>query len=161
MTKSRGVGRGKKPTLVEGVPSKQHGSYEIWKAMKQRCFNPNHKDYPRYGGRGISVCARWCESFTAFVADMGVRWKDGLTLDRIDNDGDYCPDNCRWADWTTQMENRGVRKDNGLGIPNITQRKDTGSFRLDIKRGSRGLCKTFKTLEEAVEAKENFLKGII
>jgi hypothetical protein len=89
--------------------SRRHGlseslTYTIWASMKQRCNNPKHKQYPHYGGRGITVCDRWME-FENFFADMGEK-PDGLTLDRVDNDGNYHPDNCRWATPREQMRNR-------------------------------------------------------
>lgn len=89
---------------------KKHGmrnspEYTSWQAMKARCCNPTDKDYPRYGGRGISVCQSWLDSFEAFFADMGRR-PPGMTLERIDTDGNYAPGNCEWATATDQARNR-------------------------------------------------------
>ena len=72
--------------------------------MLRRCTNPASADWPRYGGRGITVCSRW-HRFEGFLADMGL-CPDDLTLDRINNDGDYEPGNCRWTTWEQQMRNR-------------------------------------------------------
>lgn len=78
-------------------------AYTVWYQMKKRCGDAEHPHYHQYGGRGISVCARWME-FSAFYADMGDRPR-GLSLDRIDSNGNYCPENCRWTDKETQANN--------------------------------------------------------
>lgn len=89
---------------MSGTPT-----WKTWKGMLARCKNPNKTEYRYYGGRGISVCDRWDTdkggSFENFLEDMGER-PLGLTIDRIDVNGNYCKENCRWADWSTQRLNR-------------------------------------------------------
>lgn len=83
--------------------------YRIWCAMKARCTNPNNKRWMDYGGRGVRVCEQWANNFEAFAAYMGQR-PEGLTLDRINNDGHYEPGNVRWATHTEQASNRRTRR---------------------------------------------------
>lgn len=79
--------------------------YKIWVGMIQRCTNPNHKSYEKYGRRGIKVCDRWRQSFMNFFEDMGPRPSLEHSLDRRDNDSGYQPDNCRWATVDEQARN--------------------------------------------------------
>lgn len=97
---------------------KTHGlsktpTYHTWKRMRQRCSNRSNKKYYRYGGRGITVCKRW-NKYENFLEDMGERPGDDLSLDRIDNDGNYEPSNCRWATQKVQQNNRGNNLSNKL-----------------------------------------------
>lgn len=86
---------------ANGQPSRE---YRAWHGLRDRCLSPKNKDFAKYGGRGITVCERW-NSFENFLADMG-RCPPERSLDRINNDGNYEPSNCRWATPSTQNKNR-------------------------------------------------------
>ncbi len=93
--------------------------YHIWDNMKQRCNNPKKPCYKNYGGRGIYVCKEWDTSFEAFFADMGSTYKDDLSIDRIDNNGPYSLDNCKWS--TRKEQQRNSRHNRHITINGTTK----------------------------------------
>lgn len=98
----RSIKTGWKPTVT-------HPLYTTWRGMIDRCYNPNNPYYRSYGGRGIYICDRWKNDFHLFVSDMGERPKN-TSIDRINNDGNYEPSNCRWATKKEQQSNRRVTR---------------------------------------------------
>ena len=138
-TKSCGcLNREAKPGLTHGGHSSP--TYRSWSAMKVRCLNPTSKDYPKWGGRGITICESWI-SFENFLRDMGPR-PAGTTIDRIDPEKGYDPDNCRWATPRQQAHNRRDLVSVRIGertIPLADYAKEIGLSRgaahLRLKRG--------------------------
>lgn len=97
--------------MGKGDSNYKHGlsrtpEYRAWQTMRLRCLEPSNPAYPAYGGRGITVCDRWKDSPDAFVEDMGQKPSPEYELDRIDNDGPYAPENCRWVPRTVNSRNR-------------------------------------------------------
>jgi hypothetical protein len=123
------------------------GAYRSWLAMRGRCLNPNHVVWAHYGGRGITICPRWLVSFQAFLDDMGPR-PEGHTLDRVDPEGPYSPENCRWASYANQIKNRRGSPRvvyNGVAYP-----IEEGCAAAGVNRGS--LCTLVHRTRESHQA---------
>lgn len=136
---------------------KEHNSY---RAMKNRCICKTDKSYPRWGGNGITICARWLEKpngFKNFLEDMGRR-PDGTTLDRIDNDRGYSPDNCRWATPYEQVANTGRLSGR---IPGVHYVKARGKWEANFKKGDLRLTRSFPTKERAIEQRKVWEKQFL
>lgn len=112
----------------------KHPAFAVWRSMIDRCTLPTHQAWNNYGGRGIKVCRRWKGSFESFWADMGPTYQPGLTLDRIDNNLHYTPENCRWATHSTQANNRrnNVRI-NGKTIKQLSMESGIGRSTLQYR----------------------------
>lgn len=126
----------------------------VFEGMKQRCNNPKNKNYEKYGGRGIKICTEWLNDPKKFF-DWAIKngYKEGLSIDRIDVNGNYEPDNCRWADNETQCLNQRLRKDNKTGHKGIYYSE--GVYRVQIRRNKkRYYFGSYKTLPEAVKVLE-------
>jgi len=102
----------KMKTHQEGTRGSISKEYRSWVHLKERCNNPNHHAYHRYGGRGISVCKEWRDSYETFLLDMGRAPSKSHSVDRKNNDGNYEPSNCRWATKKEQSNNRVNTKNN-------------------------------------------------
>lgn len=127
-----------------------HPLYDTYGGMKKRCLQENDKDFERYGGRGIKICDKWLgvDGFFNFAEDMGER-PEGYTLDRKDVNGNYSPENCRWADVYTQSGNK--RSSNNTGISYV---KKYNKFRVRISvNGATYELGSYKTIEESLEAR--------
>lgn len=123
-------------------------TYESWLHMLQRCNNPKNHAFSDYGGRGIKVCVQWI-NFQNFFADMGERPK-GLTIERINNDLGYSPDNCKWATRLEQAQNRRPRKNNEFGLKGIFWDKKCRKYRVTIGAdGTNYRLGAYPTIEEA------------
>lgn len=141
--------------ITTSIRRTTHGSskttaYFVFVQMIQRCLNPNHKQFPSYGGRGIRVCCRWLK-FENFIKDMGRKPTASHSLDRIDNDGDYSPRNCRWA--TASEQNNNKRNNVLVEVDGITRNvaqwatmqgaSNRHAIYARLRRGHRGKAAVF------------------
>lgn len=132
--------------------------FKVWCDIRQRCNNPNIKAYKHYGARGITVCKRW-DKFENFLADMGPSYRKGLSIDRIDNDGNYGPKNCRWATASQQGRNRRAAGEiKEVGITLTASGKYLARVWILDTHVNVG---RFDTIPEAVKARKAFIAELI
>lgn len=137
----------------------KHPMYQTWYNMKARCYNPKDYYYKDYGGRGIQVCDRWLD-INNFIEDMYPSCQEGLTLDRIDVNGNYEPDNCRWTDANTQARNtRDKKANNTSGYRGVCWHKVTNKWMTSIVVNNKQIyLGVYHTALEAAKAYERYVR---
>ena len=132
--------------------------YSIWKNMKDRTFNPKCNYYLDYGGRGITICEEWLDVQNFYTWAMANGYSDALSIDRIDNDGNYCPENCRWSTKSIQARNTRIPKNNTSGYRGVSFRKDINKYSAYISiKPKRIHLGYFQTAEEGATAYNNYI----
>lgn len=144
---------------------KTHGKsknklYKVWQGMRERCYYKKHKCYEYYGARGITVCNEWNNSFEVFYEwAINNGYKEGLTIDRINANGNYEPDNCRWATTSEQSINRRIQKNNSSGYIGVRQnnnKKNKWESSISINKRSIYLG-VYSTKKEALEVRNKYI----
>ena len=136
-----------------------HRMYSTWLNMLDRCYNKNFKQFNDYGGRGIKVCEEWLDiaNFVDWVENKS-NWVEGLTLDRIDNDKGYTPDNCTFSTRTIQSINQRPQSNNTSGYVGVTWDKSRGKWSARVQIFKRGKhIGYYLSKEEAVQARDNYI----
>lgn len=136
---------------VDGFAPRKHPLYYTWSNMLSRCTNPNAPNFSDYGGRGITVCERW-HHFKNFALDMGMKPSLHHSLDRIDNDLGYSPENCKWSTRQEQNSNKRVYQTSVTGVSGIRFRGKKYQVRVLIN-GKRKSIGNYNTLQEALDAR--------
>lgn len=147
--------------------NRKHGlyltpEYNVLCGMRDRCYNENNQRYENYGGRGIKICDRWMDAengFQNFFKDMGERPDDSYSIERVDNDGDYTPENCEWVVDEVQVNNRRRNKNNLSGRTGVYHDERSGKWGARLHKGKKGDSKyvylgLHETFEGAVRARE-------
>ena len=133
----------------------------IWRSMKNRTLSPNYKQYNDYGGRGITICDEWKNDFMSFynwARENGYGENKGLSIDRIDNNGNYCPENCRWTTSIIQNRNQRIRKNNTSGYRGVHYHKNNNKYSAQIGiKPKRIHLGSFKTAVEGAIAYNNYI----
>lgn len=137
------------------VGGKRSLEYQSWSEMRRRCSDTKTDYYEDYGGRGIAVCERWVHSFENFLEDMGKRPSRRHSIDRIYNDGDYEPSNCRWSTGSEQMMNQRLRSTNTSGYKGITWEARRNSWLAKITLNYKSIhLGNFENIEDAIKARK-------
>ena len=149
---------------ITGELNKTHGLnntrlYRIWSHIKSRTLNLKYKNYLNYGGRGITICDEWKNDFMSFYNwAMSNGYSDKLSIDRIDNDENYCPENCRWTTKTIQNRNRRIHTNNTSGYKGVSFVKKTNKYRVRIIINKKGVnLGSYLTAEDGAVAYNNYI----
>jgi len=140
----------------KGIYKNNKKIYRAWASMRDRCNNENCRDYPKYGGVGITVCDEWNENSVTFVEwSLKNGYKDGLKLCRKDAEKDYSPDNCFWGKTESIVRNRRILKTNKTGVTGVCYEVDRNKYKASIYVNNKQInLGRYDTLEEAKEARE-------
>lgn len=137
---------------------RNHKLYQTWLSMKARCYSKNNTSYRYYGARGIKVCDRWVNSFENFLEDMGEKPNEQYTLDRINTNDDYSPNNCKWSTYSEQNINRRY-KTNKVGEKYISTLQNGKYFLVSIRRDNvRRDSKPLKNIDDAIKLRDLWLQ---
>ena len=152
-TKSCGCINGIKHNLTN------HRLYQTWNGMIQRCNNKNYTKYEYYGARGITICEEWLD-INNFINDMYPSYKEGLSIDRIDNNKGYSKDNCRWTDKSTQVRNtRRIQSNNTTGYRGVSFTKSRNTYQTSISVNNKR--RHLGYFDNALEAAKAYDKYVI